>query len=118
MGEVARRLLITGVFTVQKCAVHPVSAINNESGEGGPVVEAVDCGTILLVLLSKGTVGSPRHYSRVLLLLRRRSLRRSMIVLLPFIMLSAVASSLCPSFLRLQVGPVWFLLVPSPWDQQ
>jgi hypothetical protein len=125
IGVVVVRGRIVGPWRVKKCDVQPESAMTCGILLGGPIVVAVllaqivSCVLFSIIVLSITVamvlaIGSPRRHDffvallflllLLLLLLKERVLRITL--LLPSIMLSIVASSLCPSALRVQVALV------------
>ena len=118
IGGVLGILLMMGRERVPNVAVLPLSAMILVVLVGGPAVVANVISSLEFSLLVQGRhckrAGSPRL--QLLLVLRLR--RPVMIVLFPPIMLSAVASVLCPSAGLLHVSLVWLRFLPKPWVQQ
>lgn len=109
MGGLAGRLLMMFAEMVQKWAVVPESAMASLTGEemaGGPTKELDSWFGVFNTLLSAaGLEGSPRRQRRVDDC-RLRGGNPGIILSLPPCMLKAVALSMCPVALRLQVCDV------------
>ena len=127
IGFVVGRLLRTAAETVQKWAVHPLSAMATRSGGikvggGGPTVADDKLKPVTLETLrgieeastADGKVGSPRRQLGVEALDASCRGRPLEIVLLPPRMRNAVASSRCPSALCRHVREVCRLCWLNP----
>ena len=114
IGLVAGRALSSGIFCTTKWPVAPESGIKVNEVAGGPD-EFIEDKLICKLFLSSGSPPFHSFFDSALVWERRR---RDAMLVHPPIILSNVASFLCPSNGLLHDSDMCFGLRPSPCDQQ